>query len=113
MSRGGHRSLASRSRRDGTTAYAVLCWIDGRQSTLTFDDQAKAKALRAAVKAHVVGHRSRVAYAVAAAHARAAFHYRCQFATASAAASCTCPCTCLASAITSGSTLRVMPTSWC
>lgn len=45
-------SIRERPRGDGTTAYIVLCWIDGRQRQLTFTVAAHAEALRAAIKAH-------------------------------------------------------------
>lgn len=45
-------SIRKRTRGDGTTAYGVLYWLDGRQNILTFDDEKPAEALKAAIKAH-------------------------------------------------------------
>lgn len=45
-------SIRKRPRRDGTIAYAVLYTIDGRQSSLPFEDPKAAEAFRAAVNAH-------------------------------------------------------------
>jgi integrase len=45
-------SIRERPRKDGTTAYAVLYSIDGRQSSLPFDDPKAAEAFKAAVEAH-------------------------------------------------------------
>lgn len=48
-------SVRKRPRRDGTTAYAVLYRLEGRQSALTFDDPSQANAMVALVKAHGAG----------------------------------------------------------
>lgn len=45
-------SIRRRQRRNGTTSYSVLFWSDGRQSSLTFDAETHAEALRCAIKAH-------------------------------------------------------------
>lgn len=45
-------SIRKRQRKDGTVAYAVLYWLDGRQHPLTFDSEPAAEAFRAAIKAH-------------------------------------------------------------
>lgn len=45
-------SIRRRTRSDGTTAYGVLYWLDGRQNILTFDAEKPAEALKAAIKAH-------------------------------------------------------------
>lgn len=55
ISRGGEQNWASirpRQRKDGTTCLSVLHWIDGRQTSLPFDDKLAADAFVAAVKAH-------------------------------------------------------------
>lgn len=45
-------SIRERPRKDGTVAYAVLYTLDGRQSSLPFDDPKAADAFKAAVEAH-------------------------------------------------------------
>ncbi|MGV0653760.1 hypothetical protein [Mycolicibacterium thermoresistibile] len=45
-------SIQHRTRKDGTTAFDVVYRIDGRQSSLTFDDEKAAQAFRATVDAH-------------------------------------------------------------
>lgn len=45
-------SVRKRPRSNGTTAYAVLYRIDGRQCAITFDDAAQADALVSLIKAH-------------------------------------------------------------
>lgn len=45
-------SVRERPRKDGTICYAVLYTIDGRQSSLPFDDPKAAEAFRAAVNVH-------------------------------------------------------------
>ncbi|WP_406816622.1 tyrosine-type recombinase/integrase [Mycobacterium sp. M23085] len=45
-------SVRKRPRSNGSTAYAVLYRIDGRQSAITFDDARQADALVALIKAH-------------------------------------------------------------
>lgn len=45
-------SIRKRERKDGTVAYAVLYWLDGRQHPLTFDSEPAAEAFKAAIKAH-------------------------------------------------------------
>ncbi len=45
-------SIRKRGRKNGTTAYTVLCHLGGRQFPVTFDQEAAADAFRATVKAH-------------------------------------------------------------
>lgn len=45
-------SVRKRPRRNGTTAYAVLYRIDGRQAAITFNDPRQADALVGLIKAH-------------------------------------------------------------
>ncbi|TDH54159.1 site-specific integrase [Mycobacterium eburneum] len=45
-------SIRKRPRKDGTTCYAVLYVIDGRQSSLPFDNKQAAEAFRLAVEVH-------------------------------------------------------------
>jgi integrase len=48
-------SIRERKRGDGSIAYTVLYKIDGRQSSLTFDDEKQAAAFKAAVDIHGSG----------------------------------------------------------
>lgn len=45
-------SIRERPRKDGTVAYSVLYTLDGRQTSLPFDDEKAAEAFKAAVDAH-------------------------------------------------------------
>jgi integrase len=45
-------SIRKRDRKNGTTCYAVLHWIDGRQVSLPFDNIQTAEAFVAVIKAH-------------------------------------------------------------
>ncbi len=45
-------SIRERPRKDGTVCYAVLYTLDGRQSSLPFDNPKAADAFKAAVEAH-------------------------------------------------------------
>lgn len=45
-------TIRARTRKDGTTCHSVLHWLDGRQTSLPFDDERAAEAFVAAIKAH-------------------------------------------------------------
>lgn len=45
-------SVRERPRKNGTTCYAVLHWLDGKQTSLPFDNEDAAEAFKAMVKVH-------------------------------------------------------------
>lgn len=56
--------VRERPRKNGTTCYSVTHWIDGRQTSLPFDDRKAADAFELAIKAHGAA-RARSMYGIA------------------------------------------------